>query len=77
MAKDDADAWAGLSGRTRNLFLTKQGVETGALPVMLHVKACTGWVALGGVLLLWGYALAALVALLLGWALFWGPSQTQ
>lgn len=40
--KEDADAWSGLAARTRNLFLTKQGVETGPLPVMLHVKACTG-----------------------------------
>jgi hypothetical protein len=42
MGKDEADGWSGLSARTRNLFLTKQGVETGPLPVLLHVKACTG-----------------------------------
>lgn len=40
--RDDADAWSALAARTRNLFLTKQGVETGALPVLLHVKACKG-----------------------------------
>ncbi|KIY96312.1 5'-3' exoribonuclease 1 [Monoraphidium neglectum] len=44
MPKEEADNWANLSSRTRNVFLTKQGVETGPLPVMLHVKACTGYV---------------------------------
>lgn len=41
-SKDDADAWSSLAARTRNMFLTKQGIETGPLPVLLHVKACKG-----------------------------------
>lgn len=32
-----------LSGQTKNMFLTKTGIDIGALPVILDVRVCTGY----------------------------------
>jgi hypothetical protein len=32
-----------LSGQTKNMFLTKTGIDIGALPVLLDVRVCTGY----------------------------------
>ena len=44
--KDSQEAgdWSHLAGRTKNLFLTKMGLDVGNMPVLLHVRACTGHV---------------------------------
>lgn len=32
-----------LAGQTKNMFLTKTGIDIGALPVVLDVRVCTGY----------------------------------
>jgi len=32
-----------LAGQTKNMFLTKTGIDIGALPVILDVRVCTGY----------------------------------
>lgn len=38
-----AAKWQMLSGQTKNMFLTKTGIDIGALPVILDVRVCTGY----------------------------------
>lgn len=41
---EEAGNMSSLAARTRNLFLTKMGLETGPIPVMLHVRPCVGYI---------------------------------
>jgi hypothetical protein len=38
-----AAKWQMLSGQTKNMFITKTGIDIGALPVILDVRVCTGY----------------------------------
>lgn len=41
--REEAGQWQALVGRTKNLFLTKMGLEVGSVPVLLQLRACTGF----------------------------------
>jgi len=39
-----AGKWQMVAGQTKNMFLTKMGIDIGPLPYMLDVRVCTGHV---------------------------------
>eukprot|EP00878_Enallax_costatus_P044517 GHUV01053171.1.p1 GENE.GHUV01053171.1~~GHUV01053171.1.p1 ORF type:complete len:158 (-),score=24.21 GHUV01053171.1:253-726(-) len=39
-----ASKWQMIAGQTKNMFLTKSGIDIGPLPIMLDVRVCTGYV---------------------------------
>lgn len=39
-----ASKWQMVAGQTKNMFLTKSGIDIGPLPIVLDVRVCTGYV---------------------------------
>jgi len=43
-SSEEAAKWQMVAGQTKNMFLTKMGIDIGPLPFMLDVRVCTGHV---------------------------------
>lgn len=41
---EEASKWQMVAGQTKNMFLTKSGIDIGPLPIMLDVRVCTGYI---------------------------------